>query len=298
MLSPADGTPIKLRVGVNSGRCCSGIVGVTNPRYCVFGDTVNTTARHETTGEAGRVHGSMTTMIELLKQAPDEFLSDSRGMIEMKGKGSIPTYWLSSTADNPLTNTEALMALDEEVTAKFGHMLKQEDCLARRKKKTPGPKTTGMDDKPPKERVTSSGVPSRPSALSPHKQVNAPRKHSAAPTKETSISRKPMSRIESSSLDSTDHSVTSSVSCNSSYVSSYSSSSRSSSSLFSPGRDRCNYIPSKSELMNMLGQFIDGEADIDDLVISVGENFDDEKLNGLNDAVDEALRLLDDEEDE
>jgi Adenylate and Guanylate cyclase catalytic domain len=296
VLSPADGTPIKLRIGVNSGRCCSGIVGVTNPRYCVFGDTVNTTARHETTGEAGRVHGSMTTMIELLKQAPNEFFSESRGMVEMKGKGSIPTYWLSSTDDNPSTNKEALKALDEEVTAKFGHMLKQNECLARQKKKTPGPKTTGMDDKSKRNNVESGCVPSRPPAVSPQRQNNAPRKESTAHHKQINIPRKQMSRIESSSLDTTDHSVTSSVSCTSSYMSSYSSSSRSSSSLFSPGGDRCNYIPSKGELMNMLGQLIDGDADIDDLVVSVGENFDGQMLNGLNDAVHEALRLLDDEE--
>jgi hypothetical protein len=132
VLSPLDGTPIKLRIGVNSGRCASGIVGVTNPRYCVFGDTVNTTARHEGTGEAGRVHSSMTTMIELLKRAPDDFVHESRGMIAMKGKGAIPTYWLSATEDNLLTNKAMLKSLDAEIMKKFKDKLKQDDCLARR----------------------------------------------------------------------------------------------------------------------------------------------------------------------
>jgi len=113
--SPLDGSPIQLRVGINSGSCASGIVGVTNPRYCVFGDTVNTTARHENTGEPGRVHCSLTTMIELQGRAEENFRLISRGMVEMKGKGELPTYWLEATEKNTSMNEEALMALDEAV---------------------------------------------------------------------------------------------------------------------------------------------------------------------------------------
>jgi class 3 adenylate cyclase len=102
--SPLTGEPILLRIGIHSGPCASGIVGETNPRYCVFGDTVNTTARHESTGEPGRVHCSSSTARELRKQAANEFDLKSRGKVSMKGKGELETvrmlcYMLQSAGD-------------------------------------------------------------------------------------------------------------------------------------------------------------------------------------------------------
>lgn len=82
---------IELRIGIHTGQVVAGVIGKKKLAYDVWGDTVNTASRMESHGEVGRIHLSEITA-RLLQEA---FLIEPRGIVQIKGKGDMNTYFLN-----------------------------------------------------------------------------------------------------------------------------------------------------------------------------------------------------------
>ncbi len=81
---------VHIRIGIHTGPAVAGVIGIKKFAYDVWGDTVNTANRMESSGLPGRIQLSEQAAASL----DDSFAIEERGTVEIKGKGRMKTYWL------------------------------------------------------------------------------------------------------------------------------------------------------------------------------------------------------------
>jgi hypothetical protein len=82
------------RVGFHSGPVVSNVVGSKNPRFCLFGSTVNQASRMESNSLKNCIHLSDEAAKLAIRQDSDLIIVPRHPMIDAKGLGRIPTHWL------------------------------------------------------------------------------------------------------------------------------------------------------------------------------------------------------------
>jgi class 3 adenylate cyclase len=89
------GRALQVRIGIDSGPVVAGVIGTAKFSYDLWGDTVNTASRMETTG----VPGCIQVTERAYRRLRDRYRFERRGPVQVKGKGELVTWFLVGRSD-------------------------------------------------------------------------------------------------------------------------------------------------------------------------------------------------------
>ena len=93
-IATKHGISLAVRVGMHVGQVVAGVIGKKKFAYDLWGDTVNIASRMESHGSAGKIHVTEA----VYRALGASFAFEARGTIKVKGKGEMPTYFLSGAS--------------------------------------------------------------------------------------------------------------------------------------------------------------------------------------------------------
>ena len=115
---PHNGEPVVIRIGIHTGDCVSGLVGSKLHKFGLFGDTMNTASRMESTSLPGRIQISSSTHA-LLNEHQQTFF-EATGGVEVKGKGQMETFlWIEDQHVQLLAANSLSLALEAFIGLDF-----------------------------------------------------------------------------------------------------------------------------------------------------------------------------------
>jgi class 3 adenylate cyclase len=85
-----SGEPLSVRIGIHTGPVVAGIIGKKKFIYDLWGDSVNTASRMESSG----VKDEIQVTREIFNKLKEKYNFRKRGVIDVKGKGEMTTYFL------------------------------------------------------------------------------------------------------------------------------------------------------------------------------------------------------------
>lgn len=119
---------LKLRVGLHSGPVVAGVLRGEKSRFQLFGDTMNTASRMESTGVPNRIQVSQETADLLIAADKKHWLVPRDDKVSAKGKGELVTYFLKQSSEDRLARG-SWTGNASDTASSSGNSLDRSSCL-------------------------------------------------------------------------------------------------------------------------------------------------------------------------